>query len=219
MLEPEKGSVTLQSGSGESFSMNCDLRRFFAYVPQGNTLFSGTIAENMRMVNEKASDDEIIRALKIACAWDFVQNLPEGINSVLGEHGRGLSEGQAQRISIARAVLRRSPILLLDEATSALDSDTEKKVLYNLMKSHPDRLIILSTHRPAALKYCTRIYRIAENKITEISHEQAQNIQECIENDQSKHRQNNYPVFLSKPMELSASDPMKNKTEEGWWNN
>ena len=118
MLEPEKGSVTLQSGSGESFSMNCDLRRFFAYVPQGNTLFSGTIAENMRMVNEKASDDEIIRALKIACAWDFVQNLPEGINSVLGEHGRGLSEGQAQRISIARAVLRRSPILLLDEATA-----------------------------------------------------------------------------------------------------
>ena len=140
MLEPNSGKVTLQSGSGEEFPVNSDLRRFFAYVPQGNTMFSGTIAENMRMVNEEATDEDVINALKTACAWDFIKQLPAGINSTLGERGRGLSEGQAQRISIARALLRGAPILLLDEATSALDRETEEQVLNNIMSSHPDRL-------------------------------------------------------------------------------
>lgn len=219
MLEPQKGSVALKSGLGDTFPMNSDLRRFFAYVPQGNTLFSGTVAENMRMVNEDATDDEIINALKIACAWDFVEKMPEGINSVLGERGRGLSEGQAQRISIARALLRKAPILLLDEATSALDYDTEKQVLNNIMKSHPDRLIILSTHRPAALRLCDRIYRIGDGKIVEITPDEAQTIQEQSPDMQEKHKKSNNYDTLINPMVLPASDALKNITEEGWWNN
>ena len=169
MLMPKGGNVTLKSSNDEEFPMNADLRRFFAYVPQGNSLVSGTVAENMRMVKEDATDEEITKALRIACAWEFVEQMPEGINSALGERGRGLSEGQAQRIAIARALLRNSPILLLDEATSALDGDTEEQVLHNIMESHPDRVIILSTHRPAALKLCDRIYRIGGGKITETS--------------------------------------------------
>lgn len=219
MLEPQKGSVALKSGLGDTFPMNSDLRRFFAYVPQGNTLFSGTVAENMRMVNEDATDDEIINALKIACAWDFVEKMPEGINSVLGERGRGLSEGQAQRISIARALLRKAPILLLDEATSALDYDTEKQVLNNIMKSHPDRLIILSTHRPAALRLCDRIYKIGNGKIVEITPDEAQTIQEQSPDMQEKHKKSNNYDTLINPMVLPASDALKNITEEGWWNN
>ena len=219
MLEPQKGSVALKSGLGDTFPMNSDLRRFFAYVPQGNTLFSGTVAENMRMVNEDATDDEIINALKIACAWDFVEKMPEGINSVLGERGRGLSEGQAQRISIARALLRKAPILLLDEATSALDYDTEKQVLNDIMKSHPDRLIILSTHRPAALRLCDRIYKIGNGKIVEITPDEAQTIQEQSPDMQEKHKKSNNYDTLINPMVLPASDALKNITEEGWWNN
>lgn len=219
MLEPQKGSVALKSGSGDTFPMNSDLRRFFAYVPQGNTLFSGTVAENMRVVNENATDDDIINSLKIACAWDFVEKMPEGINSVLGERGRGLSEGQAQRISIARALLRKAPILLLDEATSALDYDTEKQVLNNIMKSHPDRLIILSTHRPAALRLCDRIYKIGNGKIVEITPDEAQTIQEQSPDMQEKHKKSNNYDTLINPMVLPASDALKNITEEGWWNN
>ena len=218
MLDPQEGAVTLKSGSGDEFPMNSDLRRFFAYVPQGNTLFSGTIAENMRMVNEKATDEEVIEALKTACAWDFVEQLPEGINSVLGERGRGLSEGQAQRISIARALLRNSPILLLDEATSALDCDTEERVLHNIMESHPDRIIILSTHRPAALKLCDRIYRIGEGNIGEITPEEAQAVNERIAAARPRPKRDVLPAGLSMPMTPPEKDNVKNNTDEGWWN-
>lgn len=153
---------------GESTPESSDLcipvtastRQLFAYVPQGNTMFSGTIAENMRNVKEDATDEEIIEALKIACAWDFVNRLPDGINSMLQEHGGGLSEGQSQRLSIARAVLRRSPILLLDEATSALDIWTEKKVLSNIMADSYPRTTIVTTHRPSVLTVCNRVYAI-----------------------------------------------------------
>ena len=168
MLTPEEGGVTLTRSDGESVPVNADTRAFFAYVPQGNTVLSGTIAENMRMVREDVTDLEIEEALKTACAWDFVSELPDGINSTLGERGRGISEGQAQRLSIARALVRNSPFLLLDEATSALDMETEERVLQNIIRRHPNRVIILSTHRPSALKLCQRIYRIEDGAVTEM---------------------------------------------------
>ena len=218
MLEPDSGKVTLQSGSGEEFSVNSDLRKFFAYVPQGNTMFSGTIAENMRMVNEEAADEDVINALKTACAWEFVEHLPEGINSKLGERGRGLSEGQAQRISIARALLRNAPILLLDEATSALDRDTEERVLNNIMSSHPDRLIILSTHRPAALKLCNRIYKISGGKISETTIEDALEMQSVLANkDASSVHGVNYDKLM-RPMGPQDNSDSDGNKEEGWWN-
>ena len=218
MLEPDNGKVTLQSGSGEEFPVNSDLRKFFAYVPQGNTMFSGTIAENMRMVNEEATDEDVINALKTACAWDFVEHLPAGINSKLGERGRGLSEGQAQRISIARALLRNAPILLLDEATSALDRETEEQVLHNIMSSHPDRLIILSTHRPAALRLCNRIYKISGGKITETTIEDALAMQSVIaETHVSSVQAVNYDKLM-KPMGPQDNSDSEENKEEGWWN-
>lgn len=171
LIRPEVGQVELVASSGESVPMNVETRHLFAYVPQGNTILSGTIAENLRMVKENATDDEIIEALKISCAWDFVEKLPETINSNLGERGRGLSEGQAQRIAIARAVLRDSPILLLDEATSALDVTTERQVLRNIVQQRPNKTCIVTTHRPSVLNLCQRVYRVVDGRVTELDEE------------------------------------------------
>lgn len=148
--------------------MNADIRHLFAYVPQGNTILSGTIAENMKMVKEDASDEEIIEALRMACAWDFVRQMPDTIYSKIGEKGRGLSEGQAQRIAIARAILRDAPILLLDEATSALDVVTERQVLKNIVTKRPNKTCIVTTHRPSVLNLCNRVYRVMDHQITEL---------------------------------------------------
>ena len=173
MLEPQNGAVELVGSDGESVPVNADLRQLFAYVPQGNTVLSGTIAENMRMVRPEATDEEIIDALKTACAWEFVSLIPNGINGTLGEKGRGISEGQAQRLAIARALVRNCPILLLDEATSALDLETEERVLQNIIKRHPAKVIIVSTHRPGALKLCQKLYRLTENGVESVSYEEA----------------------------------------------
>lgn len=147
-------------------------RKLFSYVPQGNTMFSGTIAENMRNVKEDATDEEIIEALKAACAWEFVEKLPDGINSAIKERGGGFSEGQAQRLSIARALLRDAPILLLDEATSALDVATERKVLRNIMQDERPRTCIVTTHRPTVLSACTRVYAIRDKKCVVLNEEE-----------------------------------------------
>ena len=173
LIRPQEGEAVIVASNGREIVLNAETRHFFAYVPQGNTILSGTIAENMRMVKEEATDEEIIEALKIACAWEFVEKLPDTINSALGERGRGLSEGQAQRISIARAVLRNAPILLLDEATSALDVTTERKVLRNIIEQEPNKTCIVTTHRPSVLNMCQRVYRVMETKVTELDEEES----------------------------------------------
>lgn len=174
LLHPNQGTAQLVTQDGETVPIHADTRRYFSYVPQGNTLMSGTIADNLRVVKEDATEEEIQRALETACAWEFVQKMPDGIHSLLGTRGRGVSEGQAQRISIARAVLRDAPILLLDEATSALDVATERQVLRNIMHRHPNKTCIVTTHRPSVLNLCQRIYRVIDTKVTQLD-EQASN--------------------------------------------
>ncbi|MCI6120925.1 MAG: ABC transporter ATP-binding protein/permease [Lachnospiraceae bacterium] len=173
LIRPEEGQAVMVASDGREIAMNAETRHLFAYVPQGNTILSGTIAENMRMVKEDATDEEIIEALKISCAWEFVEKLPETINSSVGERGRGLSEGQAQRLSIARAVLRDAPVLLLDEATSALDVATERRVLKNIIEQKPNKTCIVTTHRPSVLNMCQRVYRVMETRITELDEREA----------------------------------------------
>ena len=166
LLKPQNGDLSVCSGANFSkkISLSPSTRKLFSYVPQGNTMFSGTIAENMRIVKPEATEAEIIEALKLACAWEFVAKLPDGIQSEIKERGGGLSEGQAQRLSIARALLRKSPILLLDEATSALDVATERNVLKNIMQDTYPRTCIVTTHRPTVLNICTRVYAIQKKK-------------------------------------------------------
>lgn len=173
LIHPQNGKVILAAQNGEKVEANANIRYLFAYVPQGNTILSGTIAENMRMVKEDASDEEIVEALKIGCAWDFVKDMPDGINSMVRERGKGLSEGQAQRIAIARAILRDAPILLLDEATSALDVATERKVLKNIIQRKPNKTCIVTTHRPSVLNLCQRIYRVINGRVTELKEEES----------------------------------------------
>lgn len=172
LLVPNSGDAVLCDKNGVEVALNASTRKYFSYVPQGNTIFSGTIADNLRMVKEDATDDEIIEALEIACAYDFIKDLPEGINTKVGARGLGFSEGQSQRISIARAVLRDAPILLLDEATSALDVVTEKKVLNNIIKQKPNKTCIVTTHRPSVLNMCQRVYRVQKTRVTQLNEEE-----------------------------------------------
>lgn len=168
LINTKSGNASIRDINGVSCKISSETRRFFAYVPQGNTIFSGTIAENMRMVKQDATDAEIVEALKAACAYDFVNKLPDGINSKVGERGSGFSEGQAQRLSIARALLRKSPILLLDEATSALDVFTERQVLRNIMNMGYARTCIVTTHRPSVLTMCDKVYKIDSGVVCDI---------------------------------------------------
>ena len=134
--------------------MRCNM----VYVPQGNTLMSGTIRDNLLMGKADATDEEMREALRKSCA-EFVSDLPDGLDTLCTEQGGGLSEGQAQRISIARALLRDRPVMLFDEATSALDNDTECRLLRNIMSDRA-KTIIFITHRPAVINYCDRTLRV-----------------------------------------------------------
>lgn len=173
LTHPDRGKASLVTRDGTEVEMNADTRHLFSYVPQGNTIISGTVAENMRLAKENATDEEIIEALKIACAWDFIEKLPDTINTQIGERGRGFSEGQVQRIAIARAVLRDAPIMLMDEATSALDITTERKVLKSIVQQRPNKTCIVTTHRPTVLNLSQRVYRVMQTKVTELSEEES----------------------------------------------
>ncbi len=163
LVEPDSGSVTMKTKDGGEISVSESTRRFCSYVPQGNAVFSGCIADNLRIVRPEATDDEIINVLKTADAWSFVEKLPDGIYTLISEKGVNFSEGQVQRLSIARAILRDAPLIVMDEATSALDAATEETVLANMMKAYPNRTRVITTHRPSMLRYCTRVYRINKN--------------------------------------------------------
>ena len=156
LIRAQAGSLYLYDAQGLRLEASPDTRCNFAYVPQGNTLLSGTIKENLLLGRPDATDEELHEALRLAAA-DFISELPDGIESICGEGGTGLSEGQAQRIAIARALLRRAPFLLLDEATSALDTETERRVLQNIVGTFEGRTIIVVTHRPEVLQYCTQV--------------------------------------------------------------
>lgn len=157
LLKPQKGRVELYNDK-ECREMSPRMRANLVYVPQGNTLLSGTIRDNLRLGKLDATDEEMRAALHKACA-DFVMELPDGLDTQCAEQGGGLSEGQAQRISIARALLRDRSIILFDEATSALDPETERHLLQNLLK-HNDKTIIFITHRLAVVDYCDQTLRI-----------------------------------------------------------
>lgn len=163
-LQSPEGMIRFYNDKGETELANGGSREFISYVPQGNTLFSGTIAHNVRMGKQDATDEEVIDALKAACAYEFIRELPQGINTVIGERGHGLSEGQAQRISIARAIIHGAPFMVLDEATSALDEKTELAVLESIRKLTPTPTCLLITHRRSVLDYCDREIRIDDKK-------------------------------------------------------
>ncbi len=166
LVRPDSGEITMETKDGEKIAVSESTRRFCSYVPQGNAIFSGSVADNLRIVRPDATDGELIDALKTADALSFIEELPNGINTQISEKGVNFSEGQVQRISIARAILRDAPVIVMDEATSALDAATEETVLANMMKAYPNRTRVITTHRPSMLRYCTRVYRINENGIT-----------------------------------------------------
>lgn len=168
LLECSNGSIELENQYGEKLPVSVATRQLFAYVPQDNTIIGGTIAENLRLIKPNATDEEIIRVLKISCAYDFVEKLPNGINSYIGESGKGFSEGQLQRISIARALIKDAPILLLDEVTSALDEETETRVLDNIRKHSKNKTVILVTHKLNALEISDRIFKVENKKFIPI---------------------------------------------------
>ncbi len=172
LIHPLEGQVSVVCSEEESEVVCAATRKLFSYIPQGNTLFSGTIADNVRLMRPEASDEEVERALKAACAWDFVSELDDGPDTVLEDNARCLSEGQRQRLSIARAVLADAPVLLLDEATSALDVATERRVLRQIVSHDPTRTVIVTAHRPTVFEQCTRVYLVGEGTLAPLSHEQ-----------------------------------------------
>ena len=182
LIDQSTGEINLKYNSNKNFKLNRSHRELISYVPQGNTLFSGTIEDNLRLGKLNASLEEMIQATKLACAFDFIDNLEDGFNTIIREKGDGVSEGQAQRISIARAFLRKKPILILDEATSSLDPDTECKVV-EAVKNLPHKpTCIIITHRPQALSICDRIVKLKGGKLFDVTSEYLNN--DCIKKEQ-----------------------------------
>lgn len=168
LVAPCGGSAELVGETGTRYPISAGTRCAFSYVPQGNSVFAGTVAQNLRLLCPDATREDMEQALKAACAWEFVSQFPDGLEHQLGAGGRGISEGQAQRIAIARALLRKAPILLLDEATSGLDVETEQQLMKNLRSSGLARTCILVTHRPGSTEFCSRAYRISNGYVTEL---------------------------------------------------
>ena len=168
LYHPQQGKIRVGNPSGNSLKASSSTRCLFSYIPQGNTLFTGSIKENMSMVKPKASDKEIQAALEAACAWEFVEKLERGVDTEVYERGNRFSEGQKQRLSIARAILADAPIMILDEATSALDVAMERRVLRSIIKKDPHRTVIVAAHRPSVFAMCNRVYKVENFSITEI---------------------------------------------------
>ena len=172
LYKPQKGTITIGNPSGQCLRASSSTRCMFSYIPQNNTMFSGTIAENMRMVKPEATDEEIQAALEAACAWEFVSKLEDGIETEVRERGQRFSEGQKQRLSIARALLADAPVMILDEATSALDVATERRVLRSIIKKEPHRTVIVAAHRPSVFSMCSRVYKVGDGTVKEINEAQ-----------------------------------------------
>lgn len=173
LLRPSSGSIHLTCQNGESLPMGAETRRYISYVPQGNFVLSGTIEENIRYGRADATMDEIVRCAKAACIYDFILEQPDQFATMVGERGMGLSEGQAQRLAIARALLRDAPVLLLDEATSALDEDTETRILEHLQAFAQDRICLFVSHRESVNKACGRVFYLKQETLTELRDAQA----------------------------------------------
>lgn len=169
VYRPTEGKLSVQTKRGEKRAFNAKQRELFAYVPQGNFLFSGTIYENLTFFSNETDKEvlnrKIATALKVACA-EFVLDLPQGLETLLTENGGGLSEGQLQRLAVARALVSDRPILLLDESTSALDGETERKLLENI-KNLQGKTCLIVTHRPTALEIADRILRLENGKLND----------------------------------------------------
>jgi ATP-binding cassette subfamily B protein len=166
VFQPESGKLFVQT-SAEEILLDRSTRRLFAYVPQGNLLLSGTLRENLLIAKPDATKEQLEQAIFVSAMDEYLPMLPHGLDTALGESGAGLSEGQAQRLAIARAVLGGAPILLLDESTSALDAQTEKMVLERIF-SLKDRTCIAVTHRSAAEQLCDWKLEIRGGKIITI---------------------------------------------------
>ncbi len=164
VFKTQEGAIELVGTDGSTLPVDYHTRSIFSYVPQGNFILSGSIRENLTFINGDVTEEEIREAIRIACADEFINALPDGLDTVIGERGIGLSEGQLQRLAIARSLLSRSPILLLDEATSALDEETEKRFLTNLRELE-NRTCIIVSHKKAALEICNKHLQIIEGKI------------------------------------------------------
>ncbi len=176
IYKPQKGKVFFTHDGKETIASR-DTRSLFAYVPQGNTLFSGTLRENLTMFTDQVSEEEIKMAIREACIEDLVAEV--GLDAELGERGVGISEGQAQRVAVARALLTKAPILLLDESTSALDEETEARMLKNI-SSMREKTVLIVTHRRAALSICDYQLHVKEGAITKISASLTEKEEPCI---------------------------------------
>lgn len=163
VFKVDEGEIYLQLTDGK-IDADFHTRRLFSYVPQGNFLLSGSIRDNLKFINSDVTDEEINEAVRISCADRFINELPNGLDTVIGERGIGLSEGQLQRLAIARSLLSKAPVLLLDEATSALDEETEKRFLTNL-KELKNKTCIIISHKRAALEICNKHVQIIDSKI------------------------------------------------------
>ena len=161
LVKPDNGILQYIDENGNAEEVSGASRRFISYVPQGNTLMSGSVRENLLSGRSEATEEEMWHALEIACAADFIRKTPKGLDTVLSEDAGGLSEGQAQRVAIARALLRNKPVLILDEATSALDEGTEAKI-FERISAMNDRTCFIITHRSSMLRYCNTILEIDE---------------------------------------------------------
>lgn len=169
LMPCSEGKLYLETVS-EKIEIDAGTRNVFSYVPQGNMIMSGTIRENITFCNPKVTDAEIQRAAEVACIWDYIETLPQGLDTVLKERGEGLSMGQIQRIAIARAILDDAPILLLDECTASLDKETEWNVLQNLKKMNTKTIICIS-HTAAGIRCCDRAVKIENKKFIGVKYE------------------------------------------------